>query len=148
VKGREQPGYFEPGSPELAHYVDWLRERLSAIKVSATGAPLIRNISLADEDLPGSRRGFLPDLILQWAPEAPVHRICSPDIGEIEVSLATGRGGNHNDRAFLIASGSDAFLRAVDPIGDIARLGSVAENLLLGGSSTAETNSGVYCRSS
>lgn len=148
VKGREHPGYFEPGSPELAHYVDWLRDRLSAIKVAATGEPLIRSISLADEDLPGSRRGFLPDLILQWAPEAPVHRICSPDIGEIGVSLATGRGGNHNDRAFLIASGSDAFLRAVDPIGDIARLGSVAENFLVGGSSTAEANSGVYCRSS
>ena len=138
VKGRELPGYFEPGSPELAPYVGWLCERLSAIKVAATGTPLIGNISLVDEDLPGSRRDFLPDLILQWAPEAPVHRIRSPDIGEIEVSLATGRGGNHNDSAFFIARGSDAFLRAVDPIGDIARLGDVAESFLMGGSSTAE----------
>ena len=71
--GREVPGYFEPDSPELARYVGWLCERLSEIKVAATGMPLIRNISLADGDLPGSRRDFLPDLILQWAPEAPVH---------------------------------------------------------------------------
>jgi hypothetical protein len=92
---------------------------------------LIKNIILADEVLPGSRRDFLPDLILEWAPDAPVHRICSPDIGEIEVSLATGRGGNHNDSAFLIASGSDAFLRAVAPVDDISGLGGVAESFLL-----------------
>ena len=132
VKGRESPGFFEPGSPELALFTGWLRERLSAIKVSATGEPLIRKISLVDEDLPGSRRDFLPDLILDWAPDAPVHRICSPDIGEIEVSLATGRGGNHNDSAFMIASGSDAFLSAVAPVGDISGLGTIAESFLLG----------------
>ena len=131
VKGREFPGYFEPGSPELAEFTGWLRERLKAIKVSATGEQLIKNISLADEVLPGSHRSFLPDLIIEWAPDAPVHRICSPDIGEIEVSLATGRGGNHNDSAFLIASGSDAFLRAVAPVGDISELGEVAESFLL-----------------
>ena len=138
LTGREMPGFFEPGSPELARYVDWLCERLSAIKVSATGEPLIRTISLVDEDLPGSRRNFLPDLILQWAPDAPVHRIQSPDIGEIKVSLATGRGGNHNDCAFLIAKGSDAFLRTVDPVGDIAHLGSIAESFLGRGSPAAE----------
>ena len=138
VKGREVPGYFEAHSPELARYVGWLCERLSEIKVAATGMPLIRNISLADGDLPGSRRDFLPDLILQWAPEAPVHRIRSPDIGEIEVSLATGRGGNHNDSSFFIARGSDAFLRAVDPVGDIVSLGGVAESFLVGASSTPD----------
>lgn len=132
VKGRESPGYFEPGSPEVAHFTGWLRERLSAIKVSATSEPLIRNISLVDEDLPGSRRNFLPDLVLEWAPDAPVHRICSPDIGEIEVSLATGRGGNHNDSAFMIANGSDAFLSAVAPVRDISKIGTIAESFLLG----------------
>ena len=131
VKGRESPGYFEAGSEELSEYVDWLRGRLSEIKVSATGEPLISNISLVDEDLPGARRDLLPDLILEWAPDAPAHRICSPDIGEIEVSLATGRGGNHNGSAFLVASGSESFLSAVAPIDDISRLGAIAENFLL-----------------
>jgi predicted AlkP superfamily phosphohydrolase/phosphomutase len=133
VKGRESPGYFEPGSAELAGYAGWLGERLSAIKVAATGEPLIRKIVLVDQELPGSRRDFLPDLILDWAPDAPVRRICSPDIGDVEVSLATGRGGNHNDSAFVIASGEDELLRAVDPIRDIARLGDVAQGFLLDG---------------
>jgi hypothetical protein len=147
VKGREFPGYFEPGSPELAEFTGWLRERLSAIRVSTTGEPLIKNISLVDEVLAGSRRDFLPDLILEWAPDAPVNRICSPDMGEIEVSLATGRGGNHNDSAFLIASGSDAFLRAVAPVGNISKLGGLAESFLLDDCRLG-FESRAYCRSS
>lgn len=131
VEGRESPGYFRPESSELAHFVNWLRERLFSIQVAATGEPLIRKISLVDDILPGSHREFLPDLILDWAPEAPVDRICSPDIGEIQISLATGRGGNHNASAFVIAKGADAFLREVPSISDISGLGNLAESFLL-----------------
>jgi predicted AlkP superfamily phosphohydrolase/phosphomutase len=131
VKGRESPGFFDPESAELAAYVSWLGERLAAIEVCETGEPLIEEIVNVDAVFPGARRRFLPDMILRWAPKAPVHRIRSPEIGVIEVSLATGRGGNHNDRAFMIASGGDAFLQAVAPIHDVADLGKAAEALLL-----------------
>ncbi|MEP7129885.1 MAG: alkaline phosphatase family protein [Sphingomicrobium sp.] len=132
VKGRETPGFFEPGSAELSHYAKWLIARLSAIEVAGTGEPLIGRIVNVDEELPGPRRHFLPDLILEWAPEAPVDRIRSPDFGEIEISLATGRGGNHNASAFMIAKGGEAFLEAVEPVHDVADLGDVAEAYLLG----------------
>ena len=56
--------------------------------------------------------------------------ISAGDVGEIEVSLATGRGGNHNASAFLIAKGQDAFLQAVEPVRNIAELGSIAESFL------------------
>jgi Uncharacterized conserved protein len=131
VKGRESPGFFAPGSSELAAYVAWLRERLWAIKVCETGEALIEDIVDVDEVFPGARRRFLPDMILKWAPEAPVHRIHSPEIGEIKVSLATGRGGNHNDRAFVIAAGEDALLEAVAPIRNIADLRKVPETMFL-----------------
>jgi len=134
VKGREAHGFFEPGSPELTDYVDWLRVRLSAIEVAGTEEPLIKRIIVVDEKLPGTRRHFLPDLILEWGPRAPVHRVGSPEIGEIEVSLATGRGGNHNDSAFLIARGSNAFLEAVDPIRDVSGFGDIAERFLIASS--------------
>jgi predicted AlkP superfamily phosphohydrolase/phosphomutase len=130
LKGREAPGFFEPGSAEMSDYVEWLKARLSAIEVAGTGEPLIKQIISVDDELPGSRRDFLPDFILVWAPEAPVHRISSPDIGEIEVSLATGRGGNHNASAFLIAKGEEAFLEAVEPVRNIAELGGIAESFL------------------
>ncbi|MEA3058121.1 MAG: hypothetical protein QOF34_936 [Sphingomonadales bacterium] len=132
MKGRETPGFFDPGSAELGHYAEWLKARLSAIEVVETGEPLIRRIVDIDDALPGPRRHFLPDLVLEWAPDAPVHRIRSPDIGEIQVSLATGRGGNHNASAFVIAKGGDAFLEAFEPVRDVADLGGVAEAYLLG----------------
>src|SRR5438876_5893070 len=126
LKGRETRGYFTDGSAELDDYVEWLKARLSAIEVAGSGEKLIRRIVSVDEEFSGERRRFLPDLILEWAPEAPVHRIRSPDIGEIEVSLATGRGGNHNASAFLIAKGGETFLDAVEPVRDIAELGAAA----------------------
>jgi predicted AlkP superfamily phosphohydrolase/phosphomutase len=131
VKGREAPGFFEPRSPEMAKYVIWLKERLSDIKVAATGEPLIARIVSADQQFPGRRRALLPDLILEWAPTAPVDAIASPDIGEIRVALATGRGGNHNDSAFFIARGDDAFVDVVDQVRHISELGLVPQQYLV-----------------
>jgi hypothetical protein len=130
VKGRETPGFFEPESAELHDYVEWLKTRLQAIQVSGTREPLIRRIEATADVFPGERRDLLPDLILDWAPEAPVHRIASPDIGEIEVSLGTGRGGNHNALAFLIAKGGEALLEATAQARGISDLGRFAEALL------------------
>jgi predicted AlkP superfamily phosphohydrolase/phosphomutase len=129
-KGRETPGFFTGGSAELNDYVEWLKARLSAITVAETGEPLIRRVVVVDEVFPGERRRFLPDSLLEWAPEAPVDRIRSPDIGEIEVSLATGRGGNHNASAFLIAKGEETFLHAVEQVRHVAELGTAAETYL------------------
>jgi predicted AlkP superfamily phosphohydrolase/phosphomutase len=131
VKGRESPGYFEPGSRQLGDYVEWLKERLSQIRVIGTGEHLIAEIVSTDELFPGPRRNFLPDLIARWAPEAPVDRISSPDIGEIRVSLATGRGGNHNNSAFLIAKGSEALLEPARAARNIADLAFVANEFFI-----------------
>lgn len=131
IKGRESPGFFEAGSAELANYTGWLRERLMKIQVADTGEPLVKKVSTVDELFPGPRQHFLPDLMVQWAPDEPVHRVISPDIGEIEVSLATGRGGNHNDSAWMIAKGDDAFLRAAVSVHDISGLGGIAEAYLV-----------------
>jgi hypothetical protein len=132
LKGRETDAYFERGSSALADYVDWLRERLAVVTVAETGEPLIAKVVDVDDTLPGTRREFLPDLILQWAPEAPVGRIRSPDVGEIEMTLATGRGGNHNDSAFLVASGDGELLDACSAVTDIARIGDAAVEYLIG----------------
>ena len=131
IKGRENPGYFEPGSPELDGYIEWLRARLLDIRVAETGRRLIKNIHQVDDLFAGPRRHFLPDLIIEWAPEAPVTRISSPDIGEIELSLATGRGGNHNDSAFVIARGEKALREAVSSAKDISDLADLAERFVM-----------------
>jgi len=133
IKDREPDGFFDPGGAELRDYLDWLKQRLLAIKVAGTDEPLIKEIVDVDAQFPGPHRHRLPDLILLWGPKAPAHRVTSPDIGEIEVSLATGRGGNHNGSAFLIARGDDAFLRLADGIDVISQFRDIAERYLLGG---------------
>ena len=131
LKGREPSGYFEPGSSALTDYVGWLNDRLAAVTVAETGEPLIARVVRVDDILPGARREFLPDLILTWAPETPVGRIRSPDVGEIEMTLATGRGGNHNDSAFLVAKGDNQLLEAVAGVSDIAQIGDAAAEYLI-----------------
>lgn len=131
IKGREDPGFFEPGSKRLADYSAWLQARLLAIRVTQTGEPLIAKIIDVDDQYPGPRRHLLPDLCVQWAPDAPVDRVTSSDIGEIEISLATGRGGNHNDEAFVLAIGQKINADAFSDLRTIADLGEFAERTLL-----------------
>ena len=52
--------------------------------------------------------------------------------GEIEMTLATGRGGNHNDCAFLVASGEGELLDACSAVSDIAQIGDAAAEYLIG----------------
>lgn len=130
IKVREAEGFFEAGSEELARYVAWLKESLQAVTVSATGQPLIKRIVEVDRDLPGSRRQLLPDLILEWAPDEPAAAIHSDDFGEIHVSLTTGRGGNHNDSAFLLAKGDVQSTKEMGSLSDIADIGFLAEEFL------------------
>jgi hypothetical protein len=131
IVGREVPGYFQPSSPELEAYVDWLRARLLDVRVAETGEPLVKAIHKVDELFAGPRREFLPDYVLEWAPEAPVTRVVSPEIGEIELALATGRGGNHNDSAFAVARGGPAVREAVASAVSISDLAGLAERLVL-----------------
>lgn len=125
VKGREAHGFFEPGSATLNDYVEWLRDRLAEVRVADTGEPLVDRILLSDEYYPGPRRQYLPDIVLSWRPEAPVERITSPYIGEIEMRLDTGRGGNHVGEAFAIARGAQDFLSDARELGHIADFGAL-----------------------
>lgn len=125
IKGREAHGFFEPGSATLNDYVEWLRDRLAEVRVADTGELLVDRILLSDEYYPGPRRQYLPDIVLSWRPEAPVERITSPFIGEIEMRLDTGRGGNHVGDAFVIARGAEDFLADARELGHIADFGAL-----------------------
>jgi hypothetical protein len=47
------------------------------------------------------------------------------------VSLATGRGGNHNDAAFVVARGEQALRDSVSSAASIADLAGLAERFVL-----------------
>lgn len=127
IKGREREGFFEPDSAILHDYVAWLCARLADIRVVDTGELLIDKVLLSDEHFAGARRQYLPDIVLSWRPDAPAVRIASPEIGEIEMRLNTGRGGNHNGEAFAIATGGEDFMADAGGIRHIVNLGRLVE---------------------
>ena len=75
IKGREAQGFFEPDSAELQDYVDWLEDALLQIRVSDTGEPLVNKVIRTKDVFPGRKNYLLPDLLLKWAPKAPVEHI-------------------------------------------------------------------------
>lgn len=119
LKGRERDGYFDPVSPEFDRYAAWLKESLLSITVEPGGERLVADIIDMKIEYPGSKSCYLPDLMLKWGPSQSVSSIRSPDIGAIESTLGTGRGGNHTGDSFAAFFGarSDA-----DEIGNIAAI--------------------------
>ena len=123
IKGREAQGFFEPDSPELQQYVDWLEDALLQIRVADTGKPLVNRVLRTKDMFPGRKNHLLPDILLKWAPEAPVEHIWSEKIGDIRERLRTGRGGNHAGGSFVLVTGPGASNSAVHEIVHIKDIG-------------------------
>ena len=107
LRGREQQGMLEAGSDQAKRYLDWLAEALRGFRVAPTGQPLAREIRLAQDAFPGRRLDHLPDVIIEWQPEAPASEIVSEKLGVLRSTLATGRGGNHRPQGFCAILGWD-----------------------------------------
>ncbi len=130
IKGRESKGYFDRRGEELRRYTAWLTERLSEIRVGDTDQPLFAEFIDGHALHPGVRTDHLPDLILRYAPDAPVDEIRSPTIGKIKAHLDTGRGGNHTGDAFLVVTGAGADHSSLSNVRDIKDIKRFAEALL------------------
>ncbi len=129
IKGRERNGYFDRSGEEISRYKIWLKERLSEIRIVGDETPLVGEVIDVDDLFPGSRKDYLPDLIVTCAADAPVHAIKSNAIGEISAELETGRGGNHTGDAFVVAIGPGAAHPAFRRMRDIKDIGGFAEAL-------------------
>jgi hypothetical protein len=136
IKGRERGGFFDPGGAALAQYRSWLEAELCKITVNGSAAPLVSRIVDAHLIFPGPRTDRLPDLIVDYAPDAPATAVYSPTIGEIRAHLETGRGGNHSPEAFVIVAGPGARHAAFASVSDIKDLGRFVEAVIAGAPST------------
>jgi hypothetical protein len=130
IKGREAKGIFDRDGEEFRRYARWLKERLAEIEVGDSAGPLFSEIVDTSELTPGRRADFLPDLILKYAPDAPVRSIRSPIIGTLDAHLDTGRGGNHCGAAFIAATGPGAAHAAFSELRDIKDIKSFVETLM------------------
>lgn len=124
IKGREAKGFFEPDGEDMAKYVDWLMQRLFAIRVAGTDRPLIKSVDRTKDLFSGKNAHYLPDLLLKWAPDSPAEQIYSDDIGTIRSRLRTGRGGNHVGGSFVLVCGPGAKPESVREIAHIKDMGA------------------------
>lgn len=131
LKGRERDGCLDPA--DAADFVAWLKQRLLEIRVAGSDAPLVSDVLDAHALYPGERTVYLPDLILTYAPDAPVRAIESPAIGRLEAHLDTGRGGNHCADAFMIVAGPGRAHTGIAEVKDIHDMRTFIETLLLDG---------------
>jgi len=104
LRGREPFGVVEPGA-EYERVCDDLTEALLELVNPVTGTRAVREVIRTDRDLPGPRRDYLPDLVVQWSAEAPVQALQSPRIGTVSGPSPDGRTGTHVPPGFLLARG-------------------------------------------
>ncbi len=137
IKGRERQGCLD--RDEVPGFVTWLKERLCEIRLPDSGGPLVRAIYDARDLYPGERAEYLPDLIIDYAPDEPAHAISSPAIGRLDAHLDTGRGGNHCGAAFMIVAGPGRTHAATAEVRDIHDMRTFIESLLFDQSCAART---------
>ena len=107
VQDRERDGIL-PAGEGVENYLDFLCSQLKSLMVNQTNEPLIDEIVLSRDAFPGSYNYLLPDVFLTWPPEAPATEISSPDLGTIQATLKTGRGGTHTGESFAVVAGAGA----------------------------------------
>ena len=131
IEGRERDGFLPSSAEERADYVEFLCDSLRELRVKETDEPLVREITFADKEFPGSRSYLLPDLILSWNPQRPAKEIWSEKLGSIKAELKTGRGGIHTGEGFAILAGAlDRLDNQVPALRDIRDYKSFVTELL------------------
>jgi len=125
VRGREREGILDESGAEAAAAKARLHSVWQNLRVLPSGSPLVADVVDGASAFPGSRSGFLPDLIITWAPEEPASAIESEDIGLVEASLSTGRGGNHRDTGFVSSLADAESIVEVESIQDLSKLATM-----------------------
>jgi predicted AlkP superfamily phosphohydrolase/phosphomutase len=104
LRGREPAGIVEPGV-EYAQVVAELVAELARLRDPRTGRAIVRDVLCVDDEFPGDRRGWLPDLVVRWDPSAPIDAATSERIGTLALPSPDPRPGTHAGPGFVLAAG-------------------------------------------
>lgn len=104
LRGREPQGIVASGD-EYARALHDISSGLLELRNPATGAPAVRRVIAADDAFPGDRRPQLPDLIVQWAADAPIRAVSSTRVGSLSGDSPDTRSGTHRGPGFVAAAG-------------------------------------------
>jgi len=131
-KGREPQGLVEPGRPYDA-VCDELTAALKELVNVETGRKAVVDVVKAQDRYHGEHLDELPDLIVNWADDAPIRALFSPRIGTVRGELLDKRTGGHTPHGFLLAVGPGIRRNAVDgslPEADIMDVAPTVLSLL------------------
>jgi predicted AlkP superfamily phosphohydrolase/phosphomutase len=104
LAGREPQGRVTPGADADA----LCREIIDALRALVdvdSGRPIVREVIRTRDTFAGAHLDALPDLLVLWASEAPVHGVRSAALGEIRLASPEQRTGAHRPQGFLAAAG-------------------------------------------
>jgi predicted AlkP superfamily phosphohydrolase/phosphomutase len=104
LRGREPEGIVAPGD-NYARLIRELRAGLLELRQGPSGAPLVRDVIVADDAFPGDRRPWLPDLVVQWHAAGPITAAASERIGVVRGESPDPRSGTHRGPGFVLADG-------------------------------------------
>jgi predicted AlkP superfamily phosphohydrolase/phosphomutase len=117
VKGREPSGIVEPGN-ELDATCHEIRDELKRLVNPETGKPAVLDVVRTSDRYQGEHLADLPDLIIQWAEDAPIRQLQHPRFGVVSTPRGfEPRRAQHAPDGFLIAGGKgikrDAVLNGI-----------------------------------
>jgi predicted AlkP superfamily phosphohydrolase/phosphomutase len=103
LKGREAEGVVEVH--ELDAFVDSLRRDLLELVNLDTGEPAVKDVVRTSDFCSGDALPDLPDLFVIWRRTAPIWRVGSPKIEEVEKAHRGNRTGDHVSESLFMARG-------------------------------------------
>ncbi len=110
LKGREPQGIVEPGG-EYERLCTTLADAARSLKNPANGRPAACAVHKTDEIFTGPCRPTMPDVIINWEPEAKVTtELAAQNYGVASAAqpgfaISPYYSGNHRPNAFLVAAG-------------------------------------------
>jgi predicted AlkP superfamily phosphohydrolase/phosphomutase len=123
VVGREPQGKVRPGA-EYDAVCAQLTEDLLALVNLETGGPVVREVARTDEHYEREPDDALPDLLIDWAHDAPVNTAWSPKTGVVHGPYTHWRTGDHRPDGLLLATGPGIPSGAVMPTVDMVDFGA------------------------
>lgn len=102
--GRESQGCVAPGR-EYDALFEQLRRDLLEVRNLDTGRPAVDDVLRVDQICQGGQLATMPDFFVMWNREAPIDRVGSPRIGEVELVHRGNRTGDHTPDSVFFAAG-------------------------------------------
>jgi predicted AlkP superfamily phosphohydrolase/phosphomutase len=104
--GREPDGKIQPGAELEAFCAQLTRDLMDVVDLD-TGKRVVARVLRTDELYRGEHRDHLPDLLVEWASDAPLSkiRLGSEKIGEIAGEYRFCRTGDHFPGGMFVAFG-------------------------------------------